>query len=323
MKNRTVNGELTKRFSEIRAAIERMQENVDGIIYKAASQNAENVKRFNENYGAEVRAALVAKASDGILKAQQTAKSATDKAFTAIRMSLRDWTLEPISATTAAALETYTKNNIMPSRREFQILDETVSGSYLGGRILCELAKSSGFAVSDFQTIDQIEKSLKAAQSAVNLAIANYSGKAGEDHRYVSDLLGIDVSTDSWYKPFAEDILTSDNEFTRCESTLTAVTETDVALLPTKRAEIDKMFDGVEEADRIKIVQDVISSADYVMADCLRLYDSKLYEQAETSLAEYRREALREAIEQRNTATLAASQALADVKALEAPQAAV
>ena len=90
---------------------------------------------------------------------------------------------------------------------------------------------------------------------------------------------------------------------------LSTVTESESKLLPSRRTEIDEMFDGKTEAERLEIIQAAIDAGDLESCDSFRLYDSKLFATAEKDLALYHLEELKEASIARTAASAKAAEA--------------
>ena len=333
MKSRTINKELQDRFANIRKAIQEMQDGVNTKVNRCADRAAKNAKMYSADYNRQLHTELIASTSAEIMGLKQKCRTVCDREFLGVRECLRTWMLTPMTPETSAALELFVRNGITPSRREIQILQESAQGNYLASKLLDTLSRNAGFWDTSFRSVDDLEKDLAAAQSGVNLSISAYQGQM-HDNTYVATVLGLEIvpsETDTWFSPAAETIIAegADNSFTRTEAELLDSTESEFSLLPSKRAELDQMLDGLAHDDRIRVIQETIESNDTSMRDAFELYDKNLFGEAAQRLAEYKREQLKEAIKARTEAAQTAETTLADIKALnnletgEVPQAAV
>lgn len=329
MKNKNVSKELQSRFANIRKAIQEMQDGVNTKVNRCADKAAKNAKMYSADYNRQLHTELIASTSAEIMGLKQRCRTVCDREFLGIRETLREWMLTPMTPEASAALELFVRNGITPSRREIQILQEASQGNYLGGKLLDALSRNAGFWDTSFRSVDDLEKDLAAAQSGVNLSISAYQGQM-HDNTYVATVLGLEIvpsEADTWFSPAAETIIAegADNSFTRTEAELLNSTESEFSLLPSKRAELDQMLDGLAHDDRIRVIQETIESNDTSMRDAFELYDDGLYREAVQRLADFKREQLREAIQARTEAAQTAETAIASIKALEgeAAQAAV
>lgn len=327
MKNKTINQELQTRFTAIRNAIQTMQDGVNTKVNRCADKSFRNLKMYSQEYNKQLQKELFASTSAEIMGLKQRCRTTCDREFLAVRQTMRTWMLTPMPPEASAALELFVRNGITPSRREIEILQESAQGNYLASKLLDTLSRSAGFWNTSFRSVDDLEKDLAAAQNIVNVSISAYQGQM-HDNTYVATVLGLEIvpsETDTWYSPLAESIIAegADNSFTRTEAELLDTTESEFSLLPSKRRQLDELLGGLEHDDRIRVIQEAVESNDTSMCDAFELYDDSLYHEAVQRLAEYKRAQLKEAIQARTEAAQTAKTMLADIKALEVPQAAV
>ena len=309
MKNKDACNRLKERFTSIRTAIEKMQSATDSAIYSCATKNAEFVKKYSKEYGAEMRSELLAKTSAAVLKEKQKCRQTVDRDFSQIRQIIRAWTFQPIPPEVSVTLDTITRNQLKLSRAELEVLSELTQGCYIGEKIVDGLAKQDGLFDSGFIAIDDIYKSIRQAEDVIDRAIENYSGQLDENNKLLSNMLGLSLSEDAWFIPMSATVLTDDNAFSRAETMLSTVTESTFELLPSRRAEIDAMFADRTEDERLEIIQAAIDAEDTESLDNFRLYDQALYSRAEKNLALYHLEQMKEASLARTAATAKAAEA--------------
>ena len=298
----TTNQKLRSSFARIRGDVRKMQKSINDLIYNSAVKNEEYCKKYSKEYLAvkrnEMRSNVSVKSAE--LKQQTKLRCLTE--IGEIKTAIAEWTLQPLSAEASTLLESYMKYGIEPSEMELKAISESVAGSYVGQRVISELAKRHGFVISDFLPIEQINRMLTTLENDLTMAINAYNGQMLSDYSYTAnDLdLGIaDKGLSDWYV-FAEDFFNPDRDtaFCRMEKLLTQLTDTDISISQAKRDELDRLFSDAEtDAEKIEIAS-VVVDKDSSLSSALRIYDKGLYESACQALAETARARAIEAAEE-------------------------
>ena len=213
MKNKSVCDQLKLRFTSIRDAVSKMQSATDSAIYSCATKNAEFVKKYSKEYGAEMRSEILAKTSAVVLKEKQKCRQTVDRDFAQIRQIIRAWAFQPIPPEVAATLDTITRSQIKMCKAELEILSDLAQGCYLGEKIIDELAKHDRLFDSKFIAINDINKNIRQAEDVIDRAIENYSGQLDENNKLLSNMLGLELAEDTWFIPMSATVLTDDNAF--------------------------------------------------------------------------------------------------------------
>ena len=320
MQNKNISFLLSGRFTKIRDAVQQMQDGVIKEISRCADINSRYVTRYNTSFLAQKQQDLQTETSNRILKIKDNARRTINEEFSGIRSTLRDWTRAPLPEECALLLSAYTGYSITPTRAEVEALAESAQGSYIGSRIVSELATKAGLDLG-FRLIEDYDKSLLMAQSDVLSVIDNFKGFMSGDFKYVSDMLGLDICNNTQFAVMAEEYMSRETgSFFETEKELCRATETKVTILPSKRAIIDDLFRDQDDAGKVSIIKDYIEAHDYSMTGLLEAYDKDLYNRAINELSDARRAEAEHAIKARQEASRSVSEALRSVSEIDAIQ---
>lgn len=311
MKNKTIAKEMQAHFKAIRHAVEVMRAAVLKRISQAADLSARNYERYNQDYLAIRQAEMRQTAEAEISAVKQTALEKVRSEYAQINTLLMDWVTMPLSDKCNTMLRIYTDFNLQPTKAELQLLAETAQGSYFACRVVDGMAKSLGYDY-DFKPIEVIRREVDTARRDTENAIKNFAGVPDERHKLAADLLGLNLAENRNLVVFSVTFLERENTFSRLETELCDVVETEFTLLPSKRREIDALFVDVPDADKVDVAKRLIENDDS-MADLLALYDKKLYLDALNRIASEK-----QAIAETLKSNRAKADALADVAAQDA-----
>ena len=313
MKNATIARQMKQHFDSIRHEVESLQTAVLKKITKLADENLSAAKKYNETYLQTHKAEWTAKTKSEINALKKSTIQKVRAEYMQINSLLRDWSTSPMPEQCAAMLGAFARYDLTPTKSELEILTELSQGSYLGSRIVDGMAKNLGYYSRDFQTIEELQRSLQSAEKDTENCIRNFAGVPSADYKLASDLVGLNLAENRNLIVFSSDFLQADNSFSRIERTLCDITESGFALLPSKRRAVDALFEGVADADRTGVAVRLIESDDS-MRDLLSLYDKNLYLDALDALAEekkvYAESLMKEAVQTDLTADKAARQAV-------------
>ena len=306
MKNKTIAKEMQAHFKAIRHAVEVMRAAVLKRISQAADLSARNYERYNQDF-LKIRQAEMRQGAEAEIDAvKQTALEKVRSEYAQISALLTDWVTMPLPDKCNTMLRIYTDFNIQPTKAELQLLAETAQGSYFASRVVDGMGRRLGYEVLDFKTIEVIRREVDTARRDTENAIRNFAGIPDERHRLAADLLGLNLAENRNLIVYAANFLENDNTFSRLETELSDITETEFSLLPSKRREIDALFDGTPDADKADVAKRLIENDDG-LRDLLSLYDKELYLDALAKIAEEK-----QAIAETLKASRAETDALAD-----------
>lgn len=284
-------------FGNIHKALRQMQERCDTIIYDTASKSYQNTQNYKGEYYRSQQNKLLTDANASVVDAKQRCLQKVDREFANIQIALDEWITQPLPETFASVIDTFSRFNLTPTTGEITALQEAGQGSYLAGRLLDGLLRKSGLE-SHFMNVQAIQKDLREAKGDAHTAVNAYNGRLSTDNHYVADLIDgfvVSPSNMDMYYVFAEDFMDEErnNSLTRIEKSLCDATETEIALLPSKRNQISALFDGAEDDNEKVVIASRIIEDGGDIADLLPLYDKSLY----TRACDYNREnTMREAV---------------------------
>ena len=309
MKNKTIAKEMKTHFQNIRHAVEVMRAAVLKRISQAADLSARNYERYNQDF-LKIRQAEMRQTAEAEISAvKQTALEKVRSEYAQINTLLTDWVAMELPDKCNTMLRIYTDFNIQPTRAELQLLAETAQGSYLACRVVDGMGRRLGYEVLDFKTIEVIRREVDTARRDTENAIRNFAGLPDANHRLAADLLGLNLAENRNLVIFASDFLERENTFSRLETELCDVVETEFTLLPSKRREIDALFADAPDSDRIDVAKRMIENDDS-LRDLLELYDRQLYLDALAKIADERR-AIAESLKQSRLETDALAESAA------------
>lgn len=311
MKNASIARQMKQHFDSIRHEVESLQTAVLKKITKLADENLSAAKKYNETYLQTRKAEWTAKTKSEINALKKSTIQKVRAEYMQINSLLRDWLVSPMPEQCAAMLGAFARYDLTPTKSELEILTELSQGSYLGSRIVDGMGKSLGY-VGDFKPIETLRREIDVARHDTENAIKNFAGIPDENHRLAADLLGLNLAENRNLIVFACGFLEGENSFSRLETELSDVMETEFTLLPSKRREIDALFADVPDSDRTDVAKRMIENDDS-MADLLESYDKKLYLDALGKIASEKR-----AIAETLKASRAETDALADSAAQDA-----
>lgn len=312
MRNPSTARQMRQHFESIRDAISDMQKNTLKKISRLADDGVKARAKYNKDYFEQYKNEANSRTENEIAQIKTQTLDKIRLEFVAISALLNEWALSPVPESCAAVLRTYKDYGLTPTKSELELLTENAAGSYLASRIISGMAKSIGL-VDDFVPLEQLRRSLTAAERDTETAVRDFIGIPDEKFRCTADMLNLHLSDNRNWIVYASQFLESDNSFSRIEKTLTECTETEFALAPSRRREIDRIFEGLSESDRVATAARLIESDDS-MADLLSSYDRDMYVSALSLNAEQKRataeKLLRDAVQTDRNADKAAREAI-------------
>ena len=287
MKSKNIAKQMRTHFGSIRDAIADMQEATLKKISRLADDGVKALKKYNADYFAQYKAEANSRTETESAELKTRTIEKIKLEFVQINGLLNEWSLCPVPESCAAVLRAYKDYGLTPTKSELELLTENAAGSYLASRIISGMAKSVGL-VDDFVPLEQLRRNLIVAERDTETAVKNFCGIPDASHRLTADMLDLHLSDNRDWIVYASQFLESDNSFSRIEKTLTECTETEFALAPSRRREIDRIFEGLSELDRVSTAARLIESDDS-MADLLSSYDRDMYVSALSLNAEQKR----------------------------------
>ena len=272
-------------FKDIRRIIKTAHRDIDGVYSSAhRKRSTAHVEQYKEDYRQQWESNHNTAVVTDLAAIRSVTCTQIDSLFMLIRDEMSAWMAEPLDSSLAQSLETFTKFGVDPSIEEFRDFLSQGQGNYLAGRILDLMGRRKGI-VTGFTSIETLKKDLKTAQVDCRNAVNHYVGQLGADHKFAGADYEDTTGGGDWYLyPFAADYLNKDDSsLARIETELLDMTVKGVDLLPSTRHELDKIFDGADEARRIAIATNLIETGDR-LADLLQVYDAQLYQSAQDAI---------------------------------------
>lgn len=87
------------------------------------------------------------------------------------------WVMRPLDANVVSMLNSISSFNLSLSMQELKIIEQKISGAYLGMRIFAGLCEKNGYSIQ-IPTADKYIEALKHARVDIELAVRAYAGKA-------------------------------------------------------------------------------------------------------------------------------------------------
>lgn len=312
MRNPSTARQMRTHFDSIRDAIADMQKNTLRKISRLADDGVKARAKYNKDYFEQYKNEANSRTENEIAELKTRTIEKVKLEFVQINGLLNEWALCPVPESCAAVLRAYKDYGLTPTKSELELLTENAAGSYLASRIISGMAKSIGL-VDDFVPLEQLRRSLTAAERDTETAVRDFIGVPDGKFRCAADMLHLHLSDNRDWIVYASQFLESDNSFSRIEKTLTECTETEFALAPSRRREIDRIFEGLSESDRVSTAARLIDSDDG-MAELLSSYDRDMYVSALSLNAEQKRataeKLLKDAVQTDRNADKAARQAI-------------
>ena len=304
---------INETFKNIRKTAKAAQRDLERV-YKNSKRHAAEVNsdKYTPEYKAEWTKAEKEKVDIETSSIRDVAVFQVGSLFGLVRDEVRAWAKEPAPFELLETLNTYRTYDIKPSLEELRAFQELAAGSFIGSKIVNELAVKSGVYDTNFAEISDIMKDLRQAEADMKCAITYYYGLYDESTRhYTGDQFTNPNANGMWYLiPFAADYIEKeDSPLTRVEKLLSGLTEDSFDILPSKRAELDETFKDADEQQKIKIAKSLINTKSS-LADLLEKYDSALYKSALDGIADDTRAIARQAVRDYEDAMESASAAV-------------
>lgn len=284
--NNKMRDELLKTFTKIREVVTENATRIDAIIADAADENVAALKLV-EPYRSEEQAKMRSKADGRIEAAKAKARITVTGLFNDLETQIMEWVKSPISPECAAVIDGYSKYGLTVTPSELKVLVQTAQGSYIGSRIVSEMAAKAGI-YSNFVSLDEINMAFASARAETENAVFYYGGHLDEHNKMVSGFLGLSCAdVPQWYMlPYAEKFAKDDSDtaLTRFEKQMITMTEDKFDILPETRERLDEIFEGLSAEERLSAAKSLIDSHDS-LSNLLEMYDMPLFTDAVKAIA--------------------------------------
>lgn len=164
------------KFQKIKSIISNFHKLADRhyVDYQAKEKNAREKyseagfkEEFMQKVWPEMAGKIWAECDDTIRKVEEV--------FDEIERDFKSWVAQPIDESTTKVLGYIDRFNLSLSLGELQVLEDSIRGSYFGGRIFKSIVKKNGYSV-DVPSMKDYQDALSSARNNTALAIKAYAG---------------------------------------------------------------------------------------------------------------------------------------------------
>lgn len=280
-------GLIADYFREIKKAIQDMQNEIDAELDRTLTQLERDKNRLLPEAFEDERKELSRVLTNTMASCHAVCEAQVRPYFIFIRDTVSEWAMTRPSPDLIEMIKVFHDFDLVPTVSEMSLLFDNATGCYLSMKLLNTMAEKAGIMIEDTPSLDQIMRSIDEAEAEVISSTYAFAGNVKN-----GKIPGIDYLETSY--PFwsifnSAVYLTGEREtrLSELEKMLmenTTPIDASIELSPSKRREMDALFEDQDEAARANIARNLIEN-DYGADGILKRYDARLYNQVLSAIA--------------------------------------